>query len=144
MLGDHNRWGKKDPYHPSVGIPLTVWTPDCQAGQTSDALVSLMDLTATFLDYADVDIPQDMDSRSLRNLLKGKTKEHREYVLSGLNNWRLAYDGQYKYIEGYNVPKTPKGEPVLFDLQKDPTESTNVYKKAKEEAQRLKIVLPHV
>ncbi|MGC9326868.1 MAG: sulfatase family protein, partial [Candidatus Hinthialibacter sp.] len=50
MLGDHDRWGKAVPYQPSVGIPMAAAGPDIKRGVVSGALVSLMDLAATFLD----------------------------------------------------------------------------------------------
>ena len=93
MLGDHGRWGKSKPFHPSANVPLYVAGPGVRQGHRSDALVSLMDLAATFLDYAGVAVPEDMDSRSIRPVLEGSTEHHREFVLSGLVNWRLAGTG---------------------------------------------------
>ncbi|MGH2354538.1 MAG: sulfatase family protein, partial [Chloroflexota bacterium] len=54
MLGDHNRWGKSTYYQPSAGVPLIAAGPGVREGVTSDALVSLHDLTATFLEHAGV------------------------------------------------------------------------------------------
>jgi arylsulfatase A-like enzyme len=61
-----------------------------------------------------------MDSRSLKALLEGQTDTHRDIVISGLNNWRLAYDGRYKLIR-YN-----DGDTQLFDLKNDPEEAINL------------------
>ena len=33
MLGDHNYWGKTQPYHGSVGVPLVVWGQDARQGR---------------------------------------------------------------------------------------------------------------
>ena len=107
MLGDHGRWGKSVPFHPSANVPLYVAGPGVRAGHRSDALVSLMDLAATFLDYGGVEVPEDMDSRSIRPVLEGKTEKHRDYVLSGLRDWRLAWDGRYKYITGFEQGRGP-------------------------------------
>lgn len=119
MLGDHNRWGKSAPYHPSVGIPLILSGPGVSKGLVSEALVSLTDLAATFLDYGCVRRPADMDSLSLRPLLEGKRTSHRDYVFSGLNEWRMVFDGRYKLIQAKEKP------PVLYDLLKDPLENEN-------------------
>lgn len=119
MLGDHNAWGKGKPLHPSASVPLVIAGPGVQKGITCDLPMTNLDLTATFLDYANVDIPNDMDSRSLRSLLEGATRTHRDIALSGLGNWRMAYDGRYKYIEGFG------DAPQLFDLDTDPLENHN-------------------
>jgi arylsulfatase A-like enzyme len=121
MLGDHGRWGKSVPFHPSANVPLYVAGPGVRSGHRSDALVSLMDLSATFLDYGGVEVPDSMDSRSIRPVLEGKTEKHRDYVLSGLRGWRLAWDGRYKYITGFD-----QGGDLVFDLAEDPLEDRNL------------------
>ncbi|MGB9606848.1 MAG: sulfatase family protein, partial [Bryobacteraceae bacterium] len=80
MLGDHDRWGKSLPYHPSVSVPLHIAGPGVKAGVSSDALVSVMDLAATFLDYAGAEPLPAMESRSLRPLLEGRTGKHRQWL----------------------------------------------------------------
>lgn len=120
MLGDHNHWGKSTWYEPAVGVPLIVAGPGVQSGVVSDALVSLPDLAATFVDYAGATPMPDMDTVSLQSCLRGETEAHREYVISGLNDWRLVYDGRYKLVTG-------AGEsPLLFDMQTDPLEDVNI------------------
>lgn len=137
MLGDHDRWAKQVPYHPSVSVPLLAMGPGIGSGVNSDAPVSIMDLAATFLDYASVQRPDDMDSRSLRPLLEGRTKSHREYVLSGLGSWRMVWDGRYKLMTGFDptrrnlrTPVTPEEQksipPILFDLRADPLENKDL------------------
>ena len=156
MLGDQDRWMKRFPFQASAGVPLIVAGPGARQGQVSDALVSVMDIAATFLDYAAVPVPADMDSRSLRPLLEGETGSHREFVLSGLDPWRMVFDGRYKLIRGFDlaelrVPnagaRTPMFKdtkdmpPVLFDLQDDPLENENVAARAANEVDRLSEIL---
>ncbi len=136
MLGDHGRWGKSVPFHPSANVPLYVAGPGVRAGHRSDALVSLMDLSATFLDYGGVEVPESMDSRSIRPVLEGKTEKHRDYVLSGLRDWRLAWDGRYKYITGFG-----EGGDLAFDLAEDPLEDRNLAAAAPKAALRMRDVL---
>lgn len=137
MLGDHDMWGKTKPHQPSVGVPLVVAGPGVKPGVTSDALVSVMDLAATFLDYAALPKPGDMDSRSLRPLVEGKTRSHRGHVLSGLGSWRLVYDGRYKLIRGYGETPT-----LLFDLESDPLENRDIAAQAPREVARLSKLFP--
>lgn len=124
MLGDHNLWGKSIYYQPSVGIPLVIAGPGVQPHRSFDGPVVLHDLAATFLDYADLPIPVDMDSRSLRPLLAGMTTQHRPYVISGLVTprlgWYLIFDGRFKWV------RETAGPGLLFDLENDPWEDHNL------------------
>lgn len=131
MLGDLNLWSKTLPYHPSAGVPLVVAGPGIRRGVIENGPVTTLDLTATFLDYAGVEIPSDMDSMSLRQQLE-RGISGREYVRSGLGTWRMVYDGRYKLITGFD-PSLPKKQDipadqrlVLFDLQDDPRETVDV------------------
>ena len=150
MLGDHNRWRKRVPYQPSAGVPLVAAGPGVKGGRTSAAPASVMDLAATFLDAAGVAVPSTMDSRSLLPLLRGETDAHREIVRSGLEPWRLAFDGRYKLIRGfdeslpdyYSSRETPQYEQMrqlalLFDLAEDPLETVNLAAKAPDILKRL-------
>ena len=121
MLGDHNRWGKSLPYQTSIGVPLVVAGPEVEAGLVTDTLVSLIDLTATFLDIADLQVPSGMAGQSLKPVLSGQTKIHRQRVRSGLGDWRLVYDGRYKLIQNF------EDKSWLFDLEDDPAESQNQF-----------------
>jgi arylsulfatase A-like enzyme len=120
MLGDQNRWGKVTWYTPSSGIPLIVAGSGMVQGVTSTALVSLYDLTATFLDYAGAAPLPKMTSRSLRGLLEGRTEEDRNIVLSGLDDWRMAFDGRYKLVLRSDA------QTLLFDVDADPFELNNI------------------
>ena len=135
MLGDHDLWGKTKPHQPSIGVPLVAAGPGVAKGVTTDALVSSIDIGATFLDYAGAAKPRQMDSRSFRAVLEGRTKSHREHVFSGLDEWRLVWDGRYKYVRGYQE------QPMLFDLHADPLENRNIAAQAKPEAARLSRLL---
>jgi arylsulfatase A-like enzyme len=66
-------------------------------------------------------------------LLTGDTDAHREYAYSGLGGWRLAYDGRYKLVTGFDPEGSDIGgvmdldaDPVLFDRETDPFETTDV------------------
>lgn len=132
MLGDHNRWGKHVPYQASAGIPLIVAGLDVKPNRQSNALTSLIDISATFLDYANAEKLPQMEARSLRPVLTGKATKHREFLLSALEEWKLVWDGRHKLIEGFH------GETMLFDLEKDPFENQNLVTSEKELANRLR------
>ena len=143
-LGDH--WmGEKDFFHePSVRVPLIVYDPrkdaDGTRGTVCDELVEGIDLAATFLDYFGSRAkPHILEGRSLNSLLHGdgKPTRWRQYAISeydyGTRYARvelgieepdarliMARDKRWKYIhcEGFR--------PVLFDLETDPQELTDL------------------
>lgn len=87
-----------------------------------------------------------MDSRSLWPLLKGKARTHREFVLSGLNQWRAVWDGRYKLVTGFNPPGARPRETdtaiLLFDLEKDPLENHNIAPRHGDMVERLRGLIP--
>ena len=116
MLGDFDRFGKNIWRYASAHVPLIIGGPGIKTGIATDALVDLTDITATILDYAGCEVLPEMYGRSLRPILEGKTDSHRDVVLSGLDGWKMAYDGRYKLVE-------EEGEsPKLFDRRGDPHE----------------------
>lgn len=150
MLGDHDLWMKRLPHQASVGVPLVVAGPGVQGGVSTAALASVMDLAATFLDYAGLDTPSEMDSRSLRPVLGGGSGDHREFLLSGMDPWRCVTDGRLKLVRGYpggkaqggsGIPVYPEGDsaaaPLLFDILEDPFENRNLAESAPGDVARL-------
>ncbi len=135
MLGDHGRWGKSTWRQPAVGVPLIVSLPGGRRGVVCDALVQMYDLAATFLELAGVEPLAGMDSRSLVDLLSGSTPTHRDVLISGLGDWRLAWDGRFKLVRRAGEP------PILFDTQHDPDENYDIADTAPREIERLSAAL---
>lgn len=149
MLGDLDRWGKSVPYQPSVGVPLVIAGPGVQSGIQNSALISSIDLAATFLDYGGCSIA-DIDGRTIRPILEGQTRTHREVLYSGLGAWRLAFNGQYKVITGFDrvhgrnsadismfEPEVLTRPPIVFDLIQDPGENHDISRSMPSAAQVL-------
>ncbi len=131
MLGDHNHWAKALWYHQSMGIPLIIAGPGVQSGVVSTAPVNLIDLSATYLDYANIPTPAEMDAQSLRPILSGKTEAHRSHVICGLSHpamrwprrWHAIYDGRYKLV-AFDDAQEPAD--LLYDRHNDPHEDHNI------------------
>jgi len=136
-LGDHGTWGKSLPYQSSVGVPFIVAGPDVESRGIVDAPATILDIHATVLDVAGVD-PGTIDSRSLWPYLAGEG-DPREVVFSGLNQWRLAFDGHHKLIRGFGpeagddafnettvLRSLRNCDPILYDLDNDRGETENV------------------
>ncbi|GAB5559571.1 MAG: sulfatase [Synoicihabitans sp.] len=86
-LGDMGIWGKATNYEIAARVPLMIWTPDMPAssrGQTTDALVELVDMYPTLCDLAGLKPPDHVEGHSFKPLL---TDPHRP--------WKSAAFTQY-------------------------------------------------
>jgi len=136
MLGEYGRWGKSTWQEPSVLVPLVAAGPGVKPNTTSDALVSLEDLAATFVDYAGSAPMPGMDARSLRPLLEGASEPHRDVVVGGLNDWRFVVDARFKLV------RKAGEEPCLYDREAGPWEDEDVASQHPEVVARLRASLP--
>jgi arylsulfatase A-like enzyme len=136
-LGEHGWFDKRWMYEESYRTPLLVrWPGVVRAGSENRDLVSNVDFAETFLEIAGVEIPADMQGRSLVPLLKGETpadwrKSHYYHYYEFLNDRKTPHmvrrhcgvrTERYKLIHFYNL-----GEWELYDLEKDPQEMRSVY-----------------
>ncbi len=135
MLGDHNLWSKRQPYHGSVGVPMILSGPDIRRGIICRDPATTLDLTATFLDCAGIERPARMESRSLLPLLAGRQPASRPHVLSGMDKWRLVIEQRYKFVRGFG------DQALLFDLRDDPHEIRNLASVKPEAAARMSKLL---
>ncbi|MBA7636015.1 Arylsulfatase [subsurface metagenome] len=150
MLGDRGMGGKSKPYHPSACVPLVISGSAIRKNVVCDKPMETLDLTATFLDYAGIPIPKDMDSRSLRPFLEGRSGLPRTHATSSLGGWSLVFDGRYKLIANWPKEKKSKKkmksttELVLYDLKTDPVEIHDISGQHPDIVERLKPLLPPV
>ena len=107
FIGDNGRCnirGKGYLYDAGVHVPLIVhWPKGMRAGEVKDDLISSVDITASILDLAGIDIPDYMDGKSFL-----KKNFHRDHVYSARDRWdevsdksRALTTKQYKYIRNY-------------------------------------------
>ncbi|NYT41467.1 sulfatase [Sphingomonas sp. R-74633] len=97
-------------YDAGIATPLlAVWPGHIQAGKSSDALVSLVDLLPTFEEVAGGPAPQGVDGKSLVPLLTGKASSIRDEVYAahtgdGTNiaPMRTIRTSKYKLIVNYH------------------------------------------
>ena len=152
-LGDH--WmGEKDLFHDcSAKIPLIIRDPSDQAdgtrGTECDTLVESIDLAPTFLDVIGAEArPHILEGASLLPFLHGNMPaKWRDYVISendyGISPGNAALAEQVDDPRQYMVANTrwkyiyAEGfRPMLFDLENDPNELTDLGTSAEHEAIR--------
>ena len=137
-LGEHGWFDKRWMYEESLHTPLLVrWPGVTKPGSTNDALVSNLDFAETFLDIARTKTPKDMQGRSLKPLLSGKTpadwrKTHYyHYYEAGGHGVPIHYgvtDGRFKLIR---FPDEKLNTWEFFDLKTDPMEMKSRYSDSK-------------
>jgi len=133
-LGDHGWFDKRFMYEESLRMPLLVRHPgEIRAGAVNEDIVMNLDFAETFLDYAGVHVPDDMQGCSLRPLLQGRTPEdwrssmyYHYYEYPAVHSVKRHYGvrtRRYKLIHFYN----DIDEWELYDLKNDPEELHNIY-----------------
>ncbi|MFW5681590.1 MAG: sulfatase [Phycisphaeraceae bacterium] len=132
MLGDHGRWYKAVPHEGSVHVPLIAAGPGIPKGETRDDLAELIDVGATLLAAAGLEVPDTFDARPL-SIHGGQP---RETQVSALGDWRMVCDGRWKLVQREGQPDE------LYDLEHDPAESTNVAGEHTDEIARLASASP--
>lgn len=132
-LGEKGWFDKRYMYEESLNMPLMIKYPGhIIAGSKVNALTQNLDFAETFLDYAGVDIPLDMQGKSLRPLLEGKIKDdnfrdavyYHYYDYPAFHMVKKHYGirtKRYKLIHFYDDIDTWE----LYDLQEDPEEIHN-------------------
>jgi arylsulfatase A-like enzyme len=148
MGGDHYCWGKEIYFDQSFHIPLIIRDPrraaDRSRGAQIDRFTESVDILPTLLDCLGRPIPDQCDGRSLLPFVEGgnppdwRTDVHYELDFRTSPNspgidpetalgigpdecyLTVLRDQHYKYVHFVSLP------PLLFDLQNDPYEMTNL------------------
>lgn len=134
-LGEHGWFDKRFMYEQSFRTPLLIRYPrEIKPGTVNEKLVMNLDFAPTFLDYAGITKPQDMQGESFRQLVAGKSSVWRDaayyhyYEFPAEHMVKRHYGistERYKLIHFYY----DIDEWELYDLKADPQEMTNLYGK---------------
>lgn len=139
LLGENGWTDKRLMDEVTMQMPFIIrWPKVIKAGQRIDTMIQNIDYAPTFLEIAGVDIPKDIQGRSLLPILKGeppsdwRTSLYYSYHQSGAYNLPKiegVRGDRYKLIRYYDHPKLKLGEQwELFDLKDDPTEQKSLAK----------------
>lgn len=148
-LGDHGMYDKRFMYEESLRMPFVVrWPAVIKAGSVQKGMAINADFAPTFLEAAGLQVPPDMQGRSLMPLLRGErpadwrtSMYYRYYHDPGHHNTRAHYGVRTETHKLIYFWKKDQWE--LFDLVKDPQELNNVYENPayKEVREKLKAEL---
>ena len=135
MLGDHGIYWKGGYFYEGlIHVPLIFSCPGLiSEGVVSPALVELVDIAPTLLEFAGLPVPEYIQGKSLKPLLLGqapanhhKDRVYAEYYFSTILMHQICatmmFDGRYKIVIHH-------GEEIceLYDLEEDPDEFHNLW-----------------
>ena len=133
-LGEHGWFDKRFIYDESFKTPLLIrWPNEITPGTTNDEMVQNLDFAQTFLEAAQIEVPDDMQGESLIPLLKGDTARwnrdavyYHYYEYPAIHMVKRHYGivtKEYKMAHFYY----DVDEWELYDRKKDVNEMNNVY-----------------
>ena len=132
-LGEHGWFDKRWMYEESFKMPFLIQYPKLiEPAKVSNKFILNVDFAPTLLDFAGIDIPNDMQGKSFRKM----------FIDSSYINHNEIYYHYYEYPKWHKVQphfgiRTSKYKLIhyyysmdeweLFDLQNDPNEMHNIY-----------------
>jgi len=132
-LGEHGWFDKRFMYEESFRTPILMRYPkEIKPGIEINQLIQNLDFAPTFLDYAGIEIPSDMQGESFRKVVSGETSEWRDaiyytyYEYPSVHMVKRHYGvrtDRYKLMHFYY----DIDEWEMYDLETDPAEMKNVY-----------------
>lgn len=133
-LGEHGWFDKRFIYDESFKTPLLIrWPNKIKPGITNAEMVQNLDFAQTFLEAAQIPIPEDMQGESLMPLLASSEKE---WTRDAVYYHYYEYPAEHAVKRHYGIAtKAFKlahfyydvDEWELYDHKKDPEEMNNVY-----------------
>jgi arylsulfatase len=140
------RGRKGSVYEGGLRVPLIArWDGRIPAGTTSERVVGFEDVLPTVLDLIGAALPEapPLDGLSFGPTLRGAPQAEREFLYREFPSYggqQMIRMGQWKGVRQGLMPK--KGQPPntrwqLFDLDRDPAESTDIADRHPDVVQRL-------
>lgn len=130
MHGHHGLWGKGAAAFEDVQrVPLLAWAPGLlPATGTSEALVNLVDLPRTFLQFAGIDTPIGFQGHDITPVLRGERATVQDAITVELRATHSTFYQQTLVTATHKLVvyrDTDDGE--LYDLTTDPDQYRNLW-----------------
>lgn len=134
FLGERQLAGKWLMYDNSIRVPLIVYDPRVNKHLDTDVMALNIDVPATILDLAGVEIPATYQGKSLMPIVSGKEKSMNRDTILIEHLWEFenippsegVRTAEWKYMRYIN----DKSSEELYNLKNDPNEIDNLAGKA--------------
>ena len=125
-IGRHGLQGKQNLYQHTWRVPMIIQGPGIPAGRRAEGNVYLMDLLASFCDFAEIPVPSTNEGLSMKPVLVGEKETVRDTLYGVYNGGtkpgiRAVKRGKWKLIE-WDVLDGSVRKTQLFDLEQNPLE----------------------
>jgi len=145
--GEYGLAGKTFLYDIDLKIPMIIYAPGLHQGKVVDEISLNIDIAPTLLDFAGIDIPAEMQGKSLKPILENANKDWRKdffsenlFMEQNYPRMEAVRSKDWKYIRYFSKENDQRhilsliapilGEkPIyeeLFDLRHDPYERHNL------------------
>jgi len=115
MLGEHGLWQKQNLFENTARQPLIICAPGYSQGTPCDQIVEMLDIYPTVTEIAGLDAPDDLDGKSLVQLLKNPdlkwdhpafTQQARTLISSSNNAPRMGGSDLFTFNPSLNDRNT--------------------------------------
>lgn len=138
LFGDHGEsltehdifWDHCGLYESTVHIPMIMrWPGRIPQGRRVPGLVQQVDMMPTVLEAACLDIPEDLDGKSLWPTINGEADQTHPVVFLSECAWQASRGirtNDFKFIRTVDSGVFIRPERELYDLRTDPQETRNL------------------
>ncbi len=141
-LGDHGLWAKHTNFENATRSPLIIYSPKVSGNKKSSSPTEFVDVFPTICQLANVEIPTNLDGKSLVPIMQSPTTKVKDFAVSqyhrkkgalevegyALRTDRYRYvewlEGKYQNDKPYDENKIYAKE--LYDYTTDPEETINL------------------
>ena len=124
-IGERDLWGKSNFFEESVGIPLIIAGPDVPVGKVCKTPVSLIDISPTILETANLSVQSRKPGRLLTKIANEQNNNGREifaeyHAMGSKSGSFMIRKGRWKYVHYVGMRSQ------LFDLESGPEEMSDL------------------
>jgi len=151
-LGDHSMWNKHSNFEQATRSPLIVYSPYINKPIKVSSPTEFVDIFPTLCEMSGLEIPENLDGKSLLPLINAQTTSVKNYAVSqwpsGKNTGYSFRTAKFRYtvwVEGKKSTDKITSKDIvaqeLYDYENDPLETVNYFGEPRYKAIQTELVL---